>query len=167
MQLNKLILFFLFLPVSIGYAQDSLDKLLSRHNSHSIPYISVEELRMLHNNNNIVILDAREREEFEVSHIEGAVFVSYSNFSAEEVSQMFKDKNTPFVVYCSLGIRSENISEKLKKSGFTNVRNLYGGIFEWKNNGYSVVEMQGRKTEKVHAYSPSWGKWLKKGEKVY
>ncbi|CAN5307070.1 hypothetical protein BH23BAC2_BH23BAC2_02980 [soil metagenome] len=158
----------LFLISSLGgYAQNSLEKLLARHNSHSIPYISVQELKMLHKGNNVAILDAREREEFEVSHIKGAVFVSYSNFSAEEVSHMFKDKNTPIVVYCSLGIRSENISEKLKKSGFTNVRNLYGGIFEWKNNGYSVVEMQGRETEKVHAFSPSWGKWLKKGEKVY
>jgi len=33
-------------------------------------------------------------------------------------------------VYCSLGIRSEVIAKKLKKAGYTNVFNLYGGIFE-------------------------------------
>ena len=71
------------------------------------------------------------------------------------------------VVYCSLGIRSEKISEKLKAEGYSNVRNLYGGIFEWKNKGFEVFDSEGKETEKVHAYSKSWSKWLKNGEKIY
>lgn len=167
MQLKKFILLFLFLPITIGYAQDSLDKLLSRYNSHSIPYISVEELKMIQNEGSVIILDAREMEEFEVSHLENAVFIGYTNFSEEKFSTLFKDKKTPIVVYCSLGIRSENISENLKKMGYENVRNLYGGIFEWKNQGFPVYNSQGKETEKIHAYSRSWSKWLKKGIKVY
>ena len=76
-------------------------------------------------------------------------------------------KNTKIVVYCSLGIRSEDIAEKLKKAGYTNVLNLYGGIFEWKNNNYNVFSSGGKATEKVHTFSKEWSKWLLKGEKIY
>lgn len=159
-----LLLLLMALPV---LGQGELRDLLARHNSHSVPYISVQELKMVQKDDAVVILDAREREEFEVSHIKDAIFIGYSNFSAEGVSEMIKTKNTPIVVYCSLGIRSETISEKLKQAGFTEVRNLYGGIFEWKNYGYPVQDLQGRETEKVHAFSRHWSKWLKKGEKIY
>lgn len=132
-----------------------------------MPYISVEELKMLQQDTNLVLLDAREPEEFEVSHIKGAVFSGYSNFSAEMISKSIKDKSAPIVVYCSLGIRSEKISEKLKAEGYSNIRNLYGGIFEWKNKGFEVFDSEGQETDKVHAYSKSWSKWLTNGEKIY
>ena len=51
--------------------------------------------------------------------------------------------------------------------GFTNVFNLVGGIFEWKNQGHAVYSTQNKITEKVHAYNKTWGVWLTKGEKVY
>jgi hypothetical protein len=44
---------------------------------------------------------------------------------------------------------------------------LYGGIFEWKNNNFKVLDTLGNETEKVHTFSKSWSKWLTKGEKVY
>lgn len=164
--LFPLLLIFLIVAAPVR-AQDDLDKLLTRHNSHSIPYISVQELKVLQQNEDIVLLDAREREEFEVSHIENAVFVGYSNFSAEGVSQKISDKNTTIIVYCSLGIRSETISEKLKKEGYSNVSNLYGGIFKWKNQQFPVVDSLGNETEKVHTFSRQWSKWLENGEKIY
>ncbi|MDF9798803.1 hypothetical protein OKW21_004066 [Catalinimonas alkaloidigena] len=44
---------------------------------------------------------------------------------------------------------------------------MYGGIFEWVNQGQDVVDSSGQPTEKVHAYDRVWGIWLKQGEKVY
>jgi len=70
-------------------------------------------------------------------------------------------------VYCSLGIRSEDIAEKLKKAGYNNVLNLYGGIFEWKNKDFTVYNSEGTQTEKIHTFSKEWSKWLTKGIKVY
>jgi rhodanese-related sulfurtransferase len=127
----------------------------------------VEELKMRSKDNNLILLDAREPEEFKVSHLKSAKFVGYSNFSTEKISHVIKDKSSLVVVYCSLGIRSENISEKLQKEGYTNVRNLYGGIFEWKNKGYTVFNNAGEPTEKVHVFSKNWAKWLKNGEKIF
>lgn len=167
MPLTKYLTILFLVCGNLAIAQNDLATLLEKYNSHSIPYISVQELKMLQKENSVIILDAREKEEFEVSRIKNAVYIGYSDFSAEEVSQLFSNKNVPVVVYCSLGIRSENISEKLKKEGFKNVRNLYGGIFEWKNNGFPVFNSEEKETEKVHTYSRSWSRWLKRGEKIY
>ena len=146
------LLFFIF-QFGLITAQDSLDKLLSKYNSHSIPYVSVEELKMQSDNEKVFILDAREREEFEVSHLKNSIYVGYNNFSAETVTSKIEDKSVPIVVYCSLGIRSENISEKLKDAGYTNIKNLYGGIFEWVNKGYSVYDSTNNENQKIHAFS--------------
>ena len=162
------IVYIIFLIVTISAsAQKSLDVLLSMNNNESIPYISVAELRMKQVNDTVLILDARERKEYEVSHISSAKYVGHDSFSTEVISNTITDHSMPIVVYCSLGIRSEDIGEKLKKAGYTNVKNLYGGIFEWKNNDYPVIDSEGNETDKVHAYSRLWSRWLKKGTKVY
>lgn len=121
---------------------------------------------MKHLNDAVVILDAREKIEYDVSHLPEAIFVGYSNFSEDEVSKRFKDKSASIVVYCSIGIRSENIASKLQKAGYTNVSNLYGGIFEWKNTDFKVFS-NGKETNKVHTFSKNWAKYLEKGEKIY
>lgn len=112
-----------------------------------------------------VFLDARERSEYDVSHIKNATWVGYDDFDINRIKGIPKDKK--IIVYCSVGYRSEKITERLNKAGYTNVTNIVGGIFEWKNLGYPVVDNLGNETEKVHAYSKTWGIWLNKGEKVY
>jgi rhodanese-related sulfurtransferase len=112
-----------------------------------------------------VILDTRSPEEYQVSHIPGAKFVDYDEFSEEAVTGM--DPERPVVVYCTVGYRSERIGEELKELGFKYVFNLYGGIFEWVNQGHTVVDANGKTTSRVHAYSEKWSVWLQKGEKVY
>jgi len=91
-----------------------VDKLLSRYNSGEVSYISVEELKMKRLKDSVFILDAREIEEYEVSHLPEAVYIGYSGFSEERISEKFKDKSVPLVVYCSIGIRSENIAYTLE-----------------------------------------------------
>ena len=115
--------------------------------------------------NKFVFLDAREPAEFEVSHIKNAKYVGDKGFSAKNLASIAK--STPLVVYCSVGKRSENATLALKKAGFTNVKNLYGGIFEWVNTGNKVYNMKNQPTDSVHVYSKFWGRWLDKGEKIY
>ena len=151
----------------LATAQEDVDKLLSKFNHVTVPYISVEELKMRQNSEKIYVLDAREPAEFQVSHLKNALFVGYNDFSITPVTNSIQDKSTPIVVYCSLGIRSEKIAEKLVDAGYTNVKNLYGGIFVWKNKGYMVFDASEKETEKVHAFSKHWSKYLSNGEKVY
>lgn len=114
---------------------------------------------------NKIYLDAREKAEYNVSHIKSARWVGYEDFKKARVSGI--PENATLIVYCSVGYRSEKIGEKLKALGFTDVYNLYGGIFDWVNKGYKVVNLRGRVTDKIHPYSADWGIWLKKGHKTY
>jgi rhodanese-related sulfurtransferase len=155
----------IILLVSNSFAQKSVSELLDKFNSHSIPYISVQELAMP--KTKAIILDTREEKEYEVSRIKNAWFVGYENFKIETILDQIKDKNEQIVVYCSLGIRSEDIAEKIKKAGYSNVYNLHGGIFEWKNNNYPLYSSDMKQTDDVHVFSKEWSQWLKKGNKVY
>lgn len=148
-------------------AQESVDALLKVYNTQSVAYVSVEELRRLQLHEEVIILDSREIEETNVSMIPKAIHVGYSNFSSETTAEKIADKNATIVVYCSLGVRSEEIGEKLQKAGYQNVKNLYGGIFEWKNKGYPVLDSEGNETEDVHVCTKMWSKWLTKGNKVF
>ena len=109
-------------------------------------------------------LDAREKTEHEVSHLQNAIWVGHDTFTLKSVVKL--DKNKPVLIYCTVGARSEEIGKKLQKEGFTRVYNLYGGIVHWVNEGRPVFS-KGKPTQKVHTYSKPWSVWLTKGEKVY
>ncbi|MBT8293876.1 MAG: rhodanese-like domain-containing protein [Eudoraea sp.] len=159
--INLLFTFFLLLSAC---AQSSIDQALNRYNNESVPYITVAEMQ---NFQDKIILDAREWEEYNVSHLKNAIWVGYDDFKLSEVEKKLPDKSAEIVVYCSIGVRSENIGEELLESGYSRTKNLYGGIFEWTNQGHTVYNTKGEKTKKVHAYGKLWGKYLTKAEKVY
>ncbi len=154
-----------FLSLAFANGQTALDSLLQKENKQSVPYITVEELSK---KKNFILLDSREKVEFETSHIQNALFVGYDKFKLKKIKKLLpKDKNEPIIVYCSLGIRSEDIAEKLQKAGYTNVYNLYGGIFEWKNKDNPVMDTKGNETENVHTFDEDWSIWLTKGIKIF
>lgn len=164
---KQFILLFLAL-LSVGSTATAQSKafraMLKTLLSHSVPEVTVAEAKATHIGH-AYLLDAREQREYEVSHLENARWVGYDDFSLERVADIPKD--SPVVVYCSVGYRSEKVGERLIAAGFTRVVNLYGGIFQWVNEDNPVVDTTGKPTPRVHAYSQSWGIWLKKGEKVY
>ncbi|WP_445738333.1 rhodanese-like domain-containing protein [Mariniflexile sp.] len=163
--MKNFILYIVLLFSTLCFPQKTLSKLLKQLNTESIPYITVETLA--NKKDSLIILDSREQKEYNVSHLKNAMYVGYDHFNLLKTTNQLKNKQQTIVVYCSLGIRSEDIAEKLKKAGYSNVFNLYGGIFEWKNQGFPVFDMHNTETEKVHAYSKVWSKWLMKGEKVF
>ena len=138
--------------------------MLNKFNKNNVPYISVDTLATT----KTFLLDAREEKEYKVSHLKNAILVGFDHFNiTKTLEKLPKDKSAKIVVYCSLGIRSEIVAHQLIEKGYTNVFNLYGGIFEWKNNNYQVIDTLGNETEKIHTFNKEWSKWLFKGEKVY
>ena len=146
--------------------QKSIDQTLKLLNDKTVPYISVDQLNEELKNSDILLLDSRKKEEYQVSRIKDAKFIG-EQFNSESLALNDVDKNKPIVVYCSIGVRSEDLGEVLQKKGFTNVKNLYGGIFLWKNKGFEVYDENNHQTENVHAYNRFWGMLLKSGKKVY
>lgn len=144
---------------------EQFDKKISNMISKTIPVIGVEDLSNIIDE--VIIFDARKLKEYETSHIPGAKFLGYNEFSPERLNGIPKEKK--IILYCSIGYRSEKIGEKLQKLGYTNVYNLYGSIFEWANMGYPLLDDKGNNVKKVHTYNHSWSKWIhnKHIEKVW
>lgn len=128
---------------------------------HSVPEISIEAAAK---NKEVIFLDTRSKKEFETSHIKNALWVGYENFNVSTLPP--NSKNKTFILYCSVGYRSEKITEKLISAGYSKCYNLYGGIFEWVNTGHPVY-INSTRTNDVHAYDKAWGIWLEKGQAVY
>lgn len=112
----------------------------------------------------VLLLDTRTPAEYQVSHLRNAHFVDFTSFKKNTFPDL--PRNQTVVVYCSVGYRSERVGERLKALGFQDVRNLYGGLFQWVNEGHPVYNQQGV-TQNIHPYSPLWSPWLKSGRQVY
>ena len=166
MKKGLIVLFLIFGKLCFSQNYTSFNEMKENIISKTIPLISVQELKKIENTKKpLLILDAREKKEFDVSHLKKAKFVGYDNFEISELKEI--DKETIIIVYCAVGYRSEKVGEQLKKTGFTKVMNLKGGIFDWVNSGLPVFNNGGSETKKIHPYDKSWGKWLTKGEKAY
>jgi rhodanese-related sulfurtransferase len=164
----KKILVTLILLVTCAFlhAQSDFDKKLKSLYKNTVPTIRVDALqKYIKTNKQIILLDTRAEEEYKVSHLRNAVFIDYGQFKEKQVLSI--DRNSIIVVYCSVGYRSERIGEKLQKLGFKNVSNLYGGIFQWKNEGHVVVNSKSIPTDSVHTYNKNWSQWLSNGIRVF
>jgi rhodanese-related sulfurtransferase len=157
--------FLIGLVCSVAFGQADFDKKLRSLYKNTVPLISDDVLITTIHKEKIILLDTRSSEEFNVSHLPNALFIDYESFRPDDVKSL--DRNTKIVVYCSVGYRSERIGERLLKLGFKDVNNLYGGIFDWVNDGNKVINRSGITTDTVHTYNKEWSKWLQKGVKVY
>lgn len=77
----------------------------------------------------IFLLDVRERPEYELCHLDGAVLLPIDMIPNNR-KRIPTDR--PVVVYCHHGIRSANVANYLyAQHGLTNLYNLEGGINAW------------------------------------
>jgi rhodanese-related sulfurtransferase len=166
MEKRKIICLVLLVLTYSAYAQSEYDRKLKSLYRNSVKTIKPADLKeLITKGEKIIILDTRSPEEFNLSHLKNARFLNYDSYSAEDLKKL--PKNEKIIVYCSVGYRSERVGEKLQKLGYQNVYNIYGGIFEWKNEGMPVVNRQNQPTDSVHTYNKNWSKWLTSGIKVY
>ena len=82
-----------------------------------------------------LLLDVRERDEWEEGHLPRAVHVPRGSLESR-VEQALPDRGRPIVVYCAVGARSAFAARTLGELGYENVTSLAGGFSEWKRNGY-------------------------------
>ncbi len=103
----------------------------------SLTQISVEELakRLADSDPGLQLIDVREPKEVETASIEGFVNLPLSEFAqwGEEVPHRF-DANAETIVLCHHGVRSAQMCQWLVAQGFTDVRNVTGGI-----SAYSIL----------------------------
>jgi rhodanese-related sulfurtransferase len=150
-----------------GIQGESLDAVVATVSRlHPVANVDVSELRDSIASETVrerlVMFDVRKVEEFEVSHLEGAVRVD-PDISADaflkQHGYMLKDRTAVF--YCSVGYRSSILVERIAKvkGDSTRLVNLRGGLFQWYNDGLAVYDSAGV-TDKVHPFSNYWGRLL-------
>ena len=96
--------------------------------SNTFKTITVEEVRALIKGNNITILDIRDEESFARSHIPNAIRLSSNNI--DEIIENSNHEDN-ILIYCYLGISSQNAAQHFSNLGFKNIYNLEGGFTEF------------------------------------
>ena len=74
----------------------------------------------------LVVVDVRERHEFEAGHLEGAVHIGKGVIERDVEKHDFAD-DARIVLYCGGGYRSAIAAKSLQDMGWTNVASLWGG----------------------------------------
>lgn len=85
-----------------------------------------ELLLRMQNQENLTLLDVREPIEFSTYNI-GGTNIPLGKLSAT-VGKLNYHQNQEIIVICKMGLRSETGQQILRQHGFTNVRNLEGGL---------------------------------------
>ena len=101
--------------------------------------VSVQKLVDMVNRENALVLDVRDKKEFEAGHIVDAVNIPYGALEAR-LDELARYRERPIVVACRMGQHSGAAGNKLRKKGFVNVSRLTGGIAEWRNQNLPVVK---------------------------
>jgi len=95
--------------------------------------ITPKELKLIIDNaEDFELIDVREKAEQEICGIANAKLASFTSIAGENFGIFGSiSKNKKIVLYCHTGNRSAYVLELLKKKGFTNAKNLVGGIDAW------------------------------------
>jgi rhodanese-related sulfurtransferase len=105
--------------------------MVGKSSQPSITQISVEELaqRLSSEDATLQLVDVREPQELTIAHIDGFVNLPLSQFPewADQVNTRL-DPHAETLVLCHHGIRSAQMCQWLTVQGFTNVKNIAGGI---------------------------------------
>jgi len=80
----------------------------------------------------VLVLDVREQDEYDQSHIPGVTLIPMSTIM-DRLSEIPKDKTV--IVTCRSGNRSSQVASYLRQQGFTNIHDMAGGLVAWQNAG--------------------------------
>ncbi|MBY8990704.1 MAG: rhodanese-like domain-containing protein [Candidatus Lokiarchaeota archaeon] len=87
---------------------------------------------------NLVILDVREQNEYDESHLINATLIPLGEINGR-IDELEPYNETEILVYCRSGARSASASLNLADNhGFTKIFNMLGGITDWITAGYPI-----------------------------
>ena len=82
-----------------------------------------------------VLVDVRERSEWDEGAIPGAIHIPRGNLESR-IEQAVPDRDAHVILYCASGNRSAFAAKALEELGYENVASLQGGFGDWKRNGF-------------------------------
>src|SRR5437879_10873418 len=84
----------------------------------------------------IEVIDVRKLIEFSISHVKDAMFLPLTDMPS---NLRHLDKTKPYLVHCGGGYRSMTAISLMKREGFNDLKNIYGGFGAIQNAGVDVV----------------------------
>ncbi len=131
-QLSEFILNNLLLFAALAVVMALLIKAELDHQANKGSFLSpAKAIRLMNNQDDVLILDIRTAADFKNGHIKGAKNIPLSDF-AGGVEGLSGDKEKPVLIYCNSGNTVNRAIKLLKSAGFDKVNNLEGGIAAWK-----------------------------------
>jgi len=103
--------------------------------------VSTQEAVMLINRKDGVVLDIRDKKEFESGHIVDSINIPVAKL-AERISELEKYKSRPVIVVCKMGQHSSDGCKMLANAGFEHAVKMRGGMAEWRGQTLPVVQKQ-------------------------
>ena len=123
-----------------------------------VPHLTTRQLAEMRSRGEpVLLLDAREPEEFQVSHIDGAVRATTVRHRAERHPSRQPATDRGRVLLGRLPLFA--LVSRLKARGVENVFNLEGSLFQWANEGRPLARADEPATL-VHPYDDDWGELL-------
>lgn len=101
--------------------------------------ITVDQLKeKINNKDDIIIVDVREKTEYEKEHISAALWISFVDSVANIKKEKSITKDKEIIIYDQTGLRSRLVTEQLVKAGYLKATNMLEGFGLWKVKGYPV-----------------------------
>ena len=128
--------------VNVAYAAPTEEaKALIKAEMKKAQHITPAELdQELKAGKNIVLLDIRQKSERPImGALSGGDIHVPRGFLEIQTYSKIKDRDTEIVVFCGKGVRSAFAANTLNEMGYTNVKNLQGGVQAWKEAGLTTV----------------------------
>jgi rhodanese-related sulfurtransferase len=104
-----------------------------------ITEVSPTEAAAKSKSGNAVIVDVREKDEWDEEHIPGAIHLSRGTIELD-IEERVPDLNQTIITHCGGGGRSALAAENLQKIGYKNVRSMAGGFKAWKATGLPTTK---------------------------
>ena len=112
---------------------DGFQKLVAEAKKH-ITEISAQDAAAKLNSGDAVVVDVRDKDEWDEGHIPGAMHMSRGTIELD-IEEKISDPDTMIICHCGGGGRSALTAETLQKMGYKNVRSMAGGLRAWKAAG--------------------------------
>lgn len=98
--------------------------------AETIPSVSPDEALKMQTQHQAVIVDVRENDEWNSGHIAGAIHIPLGEIQ-NHLADLSQYQNSQLIMQCRSGARSAKAADMLAKAGFSNVRNMEGGLNAW------------------------------------
>ncbi|MAX09070.1 MAG: sulfurtransferase [Gammaproteobacteria bacterium] len=117
----------------------TLGAIMMYHQRTGASSVGPQKAVMLINRQGAVVVDVREKKEFDTGHIVDSINIPLAKLK-QRLSELRKHKEKPVVVVCKLGQHSGDAAKTLQESGFAEVFRLSGGLTEWKAQTLPLVQ---------------------------